>query len=179
MKERRTAWGWPATALVAAGLLAAGCDTGAGPTLTGGPAPIRTDAAEYRLRPSGVGLEVDIPYVYTNRTGWTVYLENCQRGFALWLDRKVGDEWRRAWSPVQLLCLSEPIVIRNGTTFVDTLHVWGALPGHDTGPAFETDDPSGVYRIVWGSAYSFYADDAYSSQLPLDARISNEFLLHR
>jgi len=159
--------------------LSAGCDIGAGPTLTGGPPPIRTDTLEYELQPSGVGLTLDIPYVYTNRTGRTVYIENCQGGFAMWLDRKVGDGWRTAWSPTLLLCLSQPIVIEDGATFADTLHVWGALPGQNVGPAFDTDDLDGVYRIVWGSAFFFSRDDVYGSQLPLDARISNEFILHR
>ena len=123
---------------------------------------------------------MEIPYVFTNRTGGPVYLVNCRGAFALHLEREDDGAWRTAWVPVLQLCLSLPIVIETNTTFVDTLEVWGAPAGSNTYPQFDADDPSGTYRIVWDNALSSFQDSyPFGPQIPLDARISNPFTLRR
>jgi hypothetical protein len=134
---------------------------------------IQTDSPQYDLQPEWIGWRVDIPYVFINRTGGTVYLANCNGGFGLHLEREDSGSWHTAWSPVILLCLSPPIVIERNVTFTDTLHVWGVPPGSDAIPQFDVDDPSGTYRIVWDAAHWS------SEQIPLVMRISNRFLLRR
>jgi hypothetical protein len=132
---------------------------------------IQTDAPEYFLQSDWIGWSADIPYIFTNRTGATVQLPNCNGGFSLHLERKDRGVWRTAWSPVLLMCASPAIVINRGSRFADTLHVWGAPPSASAYPQFDTEHPSGTYRIVW---------DAVSSSLqgiPLTMRVSNEFLL--
>lgn len=139
---------------------------------------IQTESLAYDLRSDGLGLRVEIGYVFTNRTGATVYLVNCRGAFALRLEREVEAVWRTAWGPVLNQCLSPPIVIESGATFVDTLHVWGGPPGSNSYPQFDTDDPSGTYRIVWEAALSSYQDRLpFGPQIPLEARISNRFTL--
>ncbi len=56
---------------------------------------------------------------------------------------------------------------------MDTVHLWGALPGHNPGLEFQSDDVDGVYRIVT-------PDVAFNGgePVPLDYRISNLFALH-
>ena len=149
------------------------CEDSTGLSLESEPL-IQTDSPEYRLQPYGAGWRVQIPYTFTNRTGRTVYLANCNGGFGLHLDRDDNGTWRTAWSPVLLLCLSPPIVIGRHARFTDTLCVQGARPGTDVRPEFDLDDPSGTYRIVWDAAYSSSGPD-----IPLEARISNRFVLRR
>jgi hypothetical protein len=132
---------------------------------------IQTDSLEYTLRADRNGWAVDIPYVFTNLTGATVYLSNCRGGFALHLERQVGGAWQTAWSPAVLLCSSPSIGIRRGAQFERVLDVWGATPGGHTYPHFDIMDPSGTYRIVWDAAYS---DDG---PIPLEMRVSNAFEL--
>ncbi len=142
---------------------------------------IQTEATEYDLQWDGLGLTVDIPYVFTNRTGGTVYLVNCNGGFGLHLERKANLGFRPAWWPVLRNCLSAPIVIENNDTFVDTLRVWGAPPGGNISPEFDVDDPSGTYRIVWDDALSSFNGYLYpfGEQIPIEARISNWFTLRK
>jgi hypothetical protein len=142
---------------------------------------IQTESLEYQFQPDWIGLRVEIPYVFTNRTGRRVYLVNCNGAFALHLERENEGAWRSAWGPALEDCLSPPIVIRRNATFADTLRVWGAPPGSNTRPQFDVNDPSGTYRIVWDHALSSFQADRYpfGPQIPLDARISNRFTIRR
>ena len=157
------------------------CDTFYGPSDNGDPL-IQTDALEYQLTPDWVGLRVEIPYTFTNRTGDRVYLVNCNGSFSIHLEREQDGEWKHAWSPVHNLCLSPPIVVEPNGTFSDTLNVWGAPPDSlHIGPSFDVADPSGVYRIVWGTGlWSFQSDTLpFGPLIPLEWRISNHFTLRR
>lgn len=155
-------------------LAAGGCDPSTGVSREGEHL-LQTDRPTYDLLSDGRWLRAEIPYTFTNRTGAPVYLANCRGGFALRLEREEGDGWVTAWSPILLMCLSPPIVIDDGVEFVDTLVVSGALPGENAAPAFDVEDPSGTYRIVWEAALSSYDKDDYpfGSQLPLEDRTSN------
>jgi hypothetical protein len=166
--------------VVAAALGGLGCETSTGLD-SDREHLIQTESLEYEFQPDWIGLRVEIPYVFTNRTGRQVYLVNCNGAFALHLEREDNGSWRAAWAPVIEDCLSPPIVIPRNTTFVDTLRVWGAPPGSNAGPQFDVEDPSGLYRIVWDDALSSFQDDSYpfGPQIPLDARISNRFTIRR
>lgn len=92
-----------------------------------------------------------------------------------------AEGWETAWSPFLNLCLSPPIVIEPGETVAFTLHVFGGLPGGDLWPKFDSDDPSGVYRIVWDGAVFGYSEDApsFGRPVPLEQRVSNAFTLEK
>ncbi|UCC47343.1 MAG: hypothetical protein JSV41_07460 [Gemmatimonadota bacterium] len=66
-----------------------------------------------------------------------------------------------------------------GVLVVDTLHVWGALPGHNAGPEFKSDDVEGVYRIVMHRVVFNYDEDqtGFGDPVPLEYRVSNHFVL--
>jgi len=128
--------------------------------------PIQTDSLHYQLVFDGVGYHVRIPYVFTNQTGGTVYIENCRGAFYLHLERKGSDEGHAAWAAAIPKCLSGPIVIDKDMSFTDTLDVWGAPPGGNWYPQFDRTDPSGTYRIVWDG-----------TSIPRSARLSNWFAL--
>jgi hypothetical protein len=156
---------------------ALGCDTSTALTRDPDP-PIQTEALVYELRQDALGLGTEISYVFENRTGAPVYVVNCNGAFALRLERWSAGEWAPSWGPFLNQCLSPPIVINAGATLADALHVWGATPGSNTYPQFETSDPSGVYRIVWLAALSSFQNRLpFGPEIPLEFRVSNEFRL--
>ena len=169
-------------ALVAASAAAFGCSDTGPIELARSDEPIQTDSLHYQLAFDGIGYHVKIPYIFTNRTGGTVYIVNCDGFFDLHLEH--DDDTRSpahsAWAPVLDECLSAPIVIENDATFTDTLDLWGAAPGQNVDPEFDRADPSGIYRIVWDDALSSYQDQLpFGSPIARDARISNRFTLTR
>ena len=139
---------------------------------------IQTDATTYQLVSDADGLSTEIPYVFENRTGASVYLVNCNGVFALRLERLERGQWNVAWSPVLPLCLSPPIVIEAGATFAATLHVWGSPPNQNSAPSFDVADPSGTYRLVWDAALSSFQDYLpFGEPIPFPYRVSNPFTL--
>jgi hypothetical protein len=142
-------------------------------------APIQTDATFYSLREEWVGLETEISLTYGNQTADTLYIVNCLGGLAAVLEKKVDRGWEKFWSPILLLCLSPPIIVEPRDVLVDTLHLWGALPGHNAGPEFKSDDVEGVYRIVLHNVVFNYDEDqtGFGDPVPLEYRVSNRFVL--
>ncbi len=143
---------------------------------------LQTESLVYELQPDWIGLRTEIPYTFTNRTGRTIYLVNCNGVFSAHLERENEGEWKIAWSPVIPLCLSSPIVIDQNTVFHDTLHIWGAPPDSiHHGPNFDLADPSGVYRIVWSTGLTSFDANAqpFGPMIKLDWRVSNRFTLQR
>ncbi|MFP3947764.1 MAG: hypothetical protein ACLFWG_03465 [Longimicrobiales bacterium] len=162
-------------------VLLGGCDSTVGPFDPDDPL-IRTEEQGYELELQGdEWLSTEIPYTFENRTGRTVHIPNCQGGISLRLDRLEGLDWESTWIPNLLLCISPPIVVDPGESFFDTLHVSGGLPGTRTGPRWDREDPSGIYRIVWMGAFAGPGDPSGSlgPQLPLEHRVSNPFALSR
>ena len=141
--------------------------------------PIQTDATLYELRLDWVGLATDIPLRWENRAADTLYIVNCRGALAPVLEKEVADGWEAFWSPVLLACLSPPIVMEPGDVLVDTLHVWGALPGHNAGPEFKSDDLEGIYRIVMDNVVFHYDEDrqGFGDDVPLEYRVSSSFAL--
>jgi hypothetical protein len=164
-------------------LLAAGC----GETPTEGALPgrdsgawLQTDTTVYRLRKDWVGWEAVIPFAYRNLASDTLFVVNCRRGLSISLERWQDSTWVRNWGSLNALCLSPPIVIPPGVTYVDTLFLWGAEPGESAEPAYDTSEIEGIYRIVWQSLTYRYADGPQpGGEVPLDRRISNRFVLRK
>ena len=153
------------------------------PTGPADPPLLQTDGAAYELTSLeltsiSIGFETVIPYTFTNRTNGSVFIKNCNGGFALRLDRLVGEVWETVWSPVIGACLSLPIVIAENEVWSDTLRVFGGAPGCHCLPQFDVADPSGLYRLVWVSAFRSYDfHDASGHPLELRYRFSNTFTL--
>jgi hypothetical protein len=142
-------------------------------------APVQTDATFYSLREDGVGLATEIPLSYENQTADTLYIVNCRGQLAAVLEKKVDGGWEEFWWPTLLDCLSPPIVIEPSGVLVDTLHVWGAPPGHNVAPEFKSDDVEGVYRIVMHDVVFNYDSNrtGFGDPVPLEYRVSNLFVL--
>lgn len=138
---------------------------------------LQTAESEFQvIRHELGGMEVVIPYSYTNRTGSKVLLANCNGGVSPSLERKWEGKWVTAWTPVVLLCLSPPIEIQRGETYRDTLHVVAAAFGSKGRPQFAFEDIEGTYRLRWDPAY--WERNSEPRELPLKFRVSNEFKLN-
>jgi hypothetical protein len=150
---------------------------GAGPAP--GEAPIRTSASEYTLVRHSHGLQVQIPFVFTNRTGGTVYVVNCNGATSLELQRWQNGAWVTVWTPVLAMCLSPPITIARGAEHRSGVHVWAGDRGSNTYPQFTMDEIAGEYRIRWGGVYSDYDSNRYpfGTEVPEAQRVSNTFRL--
>ncbi len=142
-------------------------------------APIQTDATFYSLREEWVGLATEIALRWGNQAPDTLYIVNCRGHLAPVLEKKVDGGWETFWSPILLLCLSPPIIVEPCGVLVDTLHLWGALPGHNAGPEFKSEHVEGVYRIVMHNAVFNYNEDqrGFGDPVPLEYRVSNHFVL--
>jgi hypothetical protein len=105
--------------LVSATFAWLGCDSATGPS--DDQRLIQTESSAYQLQRKGIALTTEIPHTFTNRTGRTVYLSNCNGAFSILLEREDEDRWKTAWAPWRQTCLSPPIVIEANTVFHDTL----------------------------------------------------------
>lgn len=142
-------------------------------------APIRTDAATYVLRPYLSGYGTDIGIRFENRSQSRMYAVNCQQQLAPVLQKKLHGEWVTWWSPVLLGCLSAPIVLQPGEVLERRLQVWGALPGTNWAPQWQSAELDGTYRVVLSSLVYNYTDQGqrFGDPVPLSLRVSNEFTL--
>lgn len=143
--------------------------------------PIRTSADSYRLETDAIGWQTMIPFTYRNESRGTYFLVNCGTLYDIRLERWDGSRWVFGWGPVLPLCLSPVMRIESGTTFADTLWIFGGFPDGNTVPRFASEDPAGQYRIVIRTLGD-YDEDAYpfGPLIPVEQRVSNSFLLvHR
>lgn len=142
-------------------------------------AAFQTDSLSYTLVSAAHGLEGKIAFVFTNPTSAPVYIVNCRGATALRLEKRSGDRWVPAWSPVIPLCLSPPIVVQPGQQYAGVVHVFGGHPSTNMHPQFVVDPVPGVYRIVWTDVLRTYNDrgNPFGEPLPLEQRVSNRFQL--
>ena len=158
-------------------VLTFGCES---PTEVADSTALLTDGTSFRLEREEsrghVWYRVQIPYSFTNRTGSTVYIPNCNGGFSLSLQMQEAGEWVHAWSPVILLCLSPPIVIEPDEVYQTTVDVVGCTSGGSCSPRLILPPTASTpYRIVWWAALSSYDPDRYpfGDLIPLEERVSN------
>ncbi len=142
-------------------------------------APVQTDTTSYLLVRDWVGWKTDIRVTWRNLSADTLYLVNCNGGTGLKLQKETGSSWSTFWTPVMLLCLSPPLRIAPGAIFADTVHIWGAEPGHNAAPEFPSRQVEGVFRLVWTEVVYHYTDRGsnFGDAVPLEFRYSNSFRL--
>ena len=138
----------------------------------------QTDSLSYTLTDLGDGYAGILGVRFTNLSGRTVYFVNCLGGTSLQLEKLDGNQWRVAWNPVLLKCLSPPITVSPGGTHDSQIFVFGAHPNTNTFPVFFVSYIPGIYRVVWNDALSTYQDQPpFGAQLPFEQRLSNRFAL--
>jgi len=139
----------------------------------------RTDRTSYALEATEMGVRVDIPFSYTNRTGQDVYVVNCNGIAPPLLEKWAEGRWEIAWVPMVPDCLSPPIVIRDGSAHRDTLRVFAGYGSVDIYPEFQIGERAGRYRLVWERVLWSFDAGAYpfGEKLPSELRISNDFTI--
>lgn len=164
---------------LALAVLVAGCASVLEPPERDEDRPLQTDRLTYEIRRENDELRAEIPFTYTNRTGNTVFVVNCQGYAPPVLEKLVDGEWQLAWAAVTMSCLSPPIVIEPGETYKETLVVYAAEPGTRKAPTFEVAEIEGIYRLVWhGLVHDYDQNRAdFGEPLPLEERTSNSFVL--
>jgi hypothetical protein len=164
--------------LLAAAAAASACSSSEAPPDSGGETMrgFQTSLLRYDFRRAADGIEVDIPYVYRNVTGDSVYFINCNGIIVPSLEKKTGDTWSSVWSGATPACLSPPVVVPPEGEYMDTVHV---LSGPNMYPQLSVADTEGTYRLVWHGVVHSYRGDAPQLGTPLtqDERTSNEFTL--
>ncbi|MBC8145727.1 MAG: hypothetical protein H7X80_09075, partial [bacterium] len=85
---------------------------------------------EIQARRVDFGYAAVIPYTYTNRSGDSVYLVNCNGDVSPSMEQFIEGQWKKVWQPATNGCLSRPVVIAPGASYSDTLHM-GVQP-HDS-----------------------------------------------
>jgi hypothetical protein len=140
---------------------------------------LRTDAFAYTLHASAGGVEGKIAFTFTNPARHAVHIVHCNRVMSLHLEKRVGNAWVTAWTPVVPMCLSEPIVLQPGQVYHDTVHVFGGYPASNFYPKFTVADVPGEYRLVWDAVLKSFnpRGASFGEPLPLAQRTSNAFTL--
>lgn len=106
--------------------------------------PIRTDKTTYVLEADALGWEGTIQIEYVNASARKMYLANCRGAYGYSLEKREGEEWVPAWSPILPLCKSADIEIPAGETFSSAVWVHGARPGTNVEPTFRVDEINGT-----------------------------------
>jgi hypothetical protein len=162
-------------------LIVAGCSaaTGVRDLRETAPTPdFQTDSAAYRLRATSAGYEGVIRATYTNHSGGAAYFVNCNGGTGVELQKSIDGSWQTVWSPVLLMCLSQPITVAASASWSTAVHIFGGYPGTNYAPQFTVSDIPGTYRLVWTELLSSYQSSLpFGTPLPFDRRISNVFTL--
>lgn len=141
----------------------------------------QTDSATYTFVTNAVATQGRILTTLTNRSGRAMYFVNCNRGTGLSIQRLDGARWTHFWSPVQLLCLSPPIIVQNGGTQAFDIRVFAGNAGNNVFPRFERPLVTGVYRVMWNEAYfndpNRQNGRPSSDPVPEALRVSNSFVI--
>jgi hypothetical protein len=162
--------------LLAAVVAAGACSSSDAPPADAAVEPaggFRTSQLHYDARRVADGIEIDIPYVYRNVTGDSVFFINCNEIIVPSLEKQAGDTWSPVWTGASPVCMSLPVVVPPDGEFRDTVRV---IARPDMDPRFNVADPAGTYRLVWhGVVHSYRNEPPLGTPLPLDERTSNEF----
>lgn len=133
--------------LASAALVLAACDTAAPPASD---TEIATDRDLYHAVVTSESVRFHVDLTYTNTSGAPVYFTGCYPPVNPTLEKWVGGEWVVAFSPVHLLCLSEPVRVGPGASLEYALHVYACTrercaPDWLPGPTPHT--VPGTYRV--------------------------------
>jgi hypothetical protein len=138
----------------------------------------QTDAPAYTFTTTSLGTEGRINATLTNRSGRTMYFVNCRGGTGISIERLEGERWTPFWSPVLLMCLSDPITVPNGGTYTFDIRVFGGRAGSNYHPQFAGPLTTGLYRLKWHDAYFSYQDRLpWGEPVPEAQRVSNSFVI--
>lgn len=139
--------------------------------------PITTDRTEYVLTPASPGRQATIVATFRAPRDRTVHIVHCNGAISWGLQRLEAGRWVDVWVAETNGCLSAPIVVRAGKSFVDTL----TLVSRDDVPAgsgrVRHRIEPGIHRMIWYGVLTSFDRNAPAGrppgpELPSEARVS-------
>lgn len=164
-------------------ILAGACSRTADPlgplaSLTAGETFLVTDAAVYEFRLEGSFHAVDFDLTYRNPLRAAVAVPACHTPVRPMLEKQVEGEWVHAFSPVELMCITRPLVIPARATHTFHYQLRADAYDFDRWPRAADGSLSGIYRLRWWvGLHDRRADAGVGQPLPLAYVVSNTFEL--
>jgi L,D-peptidoglycan transpeptidase YkuD (ErfK/YbiS/YcfS/YnhG family) len=111
-------------------------------------AVLSVNPTEIHVQHRGFFYSATIPFVYVNTTSSPVSKRGCGTPHPK-LEKKAGNLWVSAYSPVELMCLTVPdFSIPSGRHYADVLRVFAREPGHNSVTEWN-GSVDGTYRLRW------------------------------
>jgi hypothetical protein len=151
---------------------------GPGAALQPGETLLTTDAPAYDIRQEGVFGAVDFDLTYRNGLDAAVAVPACHAPARPMLQKLVGGRWVQAYSSVELMCITAPLVIPAKRTHHFRYRL--RADTYDLERWSEAVDGSleGTYRLRWWvGVYDRRADTGVGAPLPEEYVVSNSFEL--
>lgn len=170
--------------LVVLAVLFAGACTGSadpfGPNtaLQPGETLLTTDAPAYEIRREDIFHAVDFDLTYRNGLDVAVAVPACHTPVRPMLQKLVGGTWVRAYSSVELMCLSAPLVIPAKRTHHFQYRLRADTYAFERWSEAVEGSVDGTYRLRWWvGVHDWRADAGVGTPLPEEYVVSNSFEL--
>jgi hypothetical protein len=134
---------------------------------------LRTDSTVIGAHHSGFYYIAKIGFILVNTTPEPISRRGCGGPGWPYLEKKVGDRWVAAYSPVVAACLTLPDwSLPSGATYRGLLDLMAFEPGHNAAPELMVDSIDGIFRLTWGFAQG--TDPSVKGVRKVES-VSNEF----
>jgi hypothetical protein len=169
--------------LLLSALLASACSSIADPferaaTLASGEAFLTTNAPIYDVRVEGPLHAVDFELTYRNPLNVAVAVPACHTPARPMLQKLVNGEWVYAFSPVELMCITAPLVIPARGTHQFRYQLRADAYDLKRWPESADGTLDGTYRLHWWvGLHDRQADNGLGKPLPEAYVVSNTFEL--
>lgn len=169
--------------LLAALLLASACSNvpdvlGPRAEIAAGQTFLTTDASEYEIRAMGALHAVDFNLTYRNPLNVAVAVPACHSPARPMLQKLVESEWVQAFSPVELACITPPLVIPARGTYQFCYLLRADQYDLRRWPKYADGTLEGTYRLRWlVGLHDRRASNGLGESLPTEYVVSNPFEL--
>lgn len=147
-------------------------------TLQAGDTWLRTDRPAYSARQEGGVTAIDFELAYTNHLRVPVAVPSCHTPMRPILEKRVDGVWVYAFSPVELMCITPPLVIAPGATYTLRYPLRADRYSLERWPGAAQDGVAGTYRFVWFVAtHERGTGGRTPERLPFEYTVSNTFII--
>jgi hypothetical protein len=148
------------------------------PALAAGESLLTTDALEYEIRSEGQMRAVDFDLTYRNPLDVAVAVPACHRPYRPVLQKLVEGQWVDAFSPIELMCITAPLVIPARGTHQFRFELRADAFDLARWPGAAGGSLDGTYRLRWWvGIYDRRMDNGVGQLLPEEYVVSNNFVV--